>query len=242
VRAAAGASTRLGTAALRADHVPGGKPFAAGLKSIYRREPQPNKQNGHSRMGQTYERIEDRLRDFIEAQPVFFVASAPLASDGRVNLSPKGHKGSLQVLDERTVAYLDFGGSHAETHAHLRENGRITLMWCAFDGPPKIVRVHGTGEALYRDDVRFAELIPRFAEADGAGVRAIIVVRANHISDTCGYSVPFMDYREERPLLQRFLGRKSDEEFAAYCESKEYNARSIDGLPVLPLPLPPRPE
>jgi hypothetical protein len=138
------------------------------------------------------------------------------------------------------VAYLDFGGSHAETHAHLRENGRITLMWCSFSGPPNIVRVHGTGEAVYRDDPRFEELIPLFAEADGPGVRAVIIVRAKLITDTCGFSVPLMDYREERPLLREFLGRKTDDEFAAYCESKEHNATSIDGLPALPLPLPPR--
>ncbi|GAA2124461.1 pyridoxamine 5'-phosphate oxidase family protein [Glycomyces algeriensis] len=191
-------------------------------------------------MGKTYPAISGRLREFIEAQPVYFVASAPLAEDGHVNLSPKGHNGSLQVLDEQTVAYLDFGGSHAETHAHLRENGRITLMWCAFSGPPNIVRVHGTGEAVYRDDPRFAELIPRFAEADGPGVRAVIVVRAKLITDTCGYAVPIMEYREERPLLRQFLGRKSDDEFAAYCESKEHNATSLDGLLALPLPLPAR--
>jgi hypothetical protein len=191
-------------------------------------------------MGKTYPAIEGRLREFIEEQVVYFVASAPLADDGHINLSPKGEKGSLQVLDGQTVAYLDFGGSHAETHAHLRENGRITVMWCAFTGPPKIVRVHGTGEVVYRDDPRFEELIPLFAEADGPGVRAIIVVRAKLISDTCGYAVPFMDYREDRPTHRQFLGRKTDDEFAAYCESKEYNAQSIDGLPALPLPLPPR--
>ena len=191
-------------------------------------------------MGKTYGAIDGRLREFVEAQPVFFVATAPLAEDGHVNLSPKGHNGSLKVLDERTVAYLDFGGSGAETHAHLRENGRITLMWCAFTGPPNIVRVHGTGEPVYRDDPRFEELIPLFAEADGPGVRAIIIVRAKRIGDTCGFAVPRMEYQEERPLLRQFFGRKSDEEFAAYCESKEYNVKSIDGLPAVPLPLPPR--
>ncbi|GAB3802572.1 hypothetical protein GCM10027605_22520 [Micromonospora zhanjiangensis] len=96
-------------------------------------------------MGKTYERIDGRLRDFIEAQPIFFTATAPLSPDGTVNLSPKGLSGSLAVLDEHTVAYLDFAGSNAETVAHLRENGRITLMWCAFRGPPNIVRVHGRG-------------------------------------------------------------------------------------------------
>jgi predicted pyridoxine 5'-phosphate oxidase superfamily flavin-nucleotide-binding protein len=103
-------------------------------------------------MGKTHESISGRLRDFIEAQPVFFTATAPLSGDGTVNLSPKGLTGSFAVLDERTVAYLDFAGSNAETVAHLRENGRITLMWCAFQGPPTIVRVHGRGEAVLRDD------------------------------------------------------------------------------------------
>jgi hypothetical protein len=191
-------------------------------------------------MGKLYDRIDGRLRTFIEDQPVFFVATAPLSDDGHVNLSPKGRAGTLAVLDEQTVAFLDFGGSHAETIAHLRENGRITLMWCAFTGPPNIVRVHGTGEPVFRDDPRFAELLPRFGDADGPGLRAVIVVTARLISDTCGYAVPFMDYVGERDTHARYFGRKNEEQFAAYCESKEYNAASIDGLPALPLPLPPR--
>ncbi|GLZ28310.1 pyridoxamine 5'-phosphate oxidase [Lentzea sp. NBRC 105346] len=192
-------------------------------------------------MGKTYERIDGRLREFIDNQKIFFVASAPLDGDGHVNLSPKGRAGTWQVLDERTVAYLDFGGSHAETIAHLRENGRITLMWCAFDGPPNIVRVHGRGEPVFRDDPRFDELIARFPPAaDGPGLRAVIVVTAKLISDTCGFAVPFMDYREERSLHADYFGRTSDAEFRAYCESKDHNGSSIDGLPALPLPLPPR--
>jgi hypothetical protein len=191
-------------------------------------------------MGKLYDRIDGRLRAFIQGQKVFFVATAPLAGDGHVNLSPKGRSGTLAVLDERTVAYLDFGGSHAETIAHLRENGRITLMWCAFDGPPTIVRVHGTGEPIYRDDPRFGELLEHFPGADGPGLRAIILVTARRISDTCGYAVPIMDYREDRDLHARHFGRKTEAQFAAYCEAKEFNPVSIDGLPALPLPLPPR--
>ncbi|WP_158841592.1 pyridoxamine 5'-phosphate oxidase family protein [Saccharothrix deserti] len=191
-------------------------------------------------MGKTYARIEGRLREFIEEQPVFFTATAPLSADGHVNVSPKGRKGTWRVLDDQRVAYLDFGGSHAETIAHLRENGRITLMWCAFDGPPNIVRVHGTGEPVFRDDPRFPELVAGFGEADGPALRAVVVVTAKLISDTCGFAVPFMDYRGERTLHEDYFGRKSDEEFAAYCESKDYNAVSMDGLPALPLPLPPR--
>jgi hypothetical protein len=189
-------------------------------------------------MGKLYDRIDGRLRRFIDQQKIFFVGTAPLAGDGHINISPKGRSGTWAVLDERTVAYLDFGGSHAETIAHLRENGRIVLMWCAFTGPPNIVRVHGTGEPVYRDDPRFGELLPHFGEADGPGLRAIIVVTAHRISDTCGYAVPFMDYVEDRDLHARHFGRKTDEEFAAYCETKEHNPVSIDGLPALPLPLP----
>ncbi|MFI6286357.1 pyridoxamine 5'-phosphate oxidase family protein [Streptomyces sp. NPDC051018] len=193
-------------------------------------------------MGQRYARIEGRIRAFIEQQPVFFTATAPLAADGHVNLSPKGRRGTLAVIDDRTLAYLDFGGSGAETIAHLREegNGRITLMWCAFTGPPKVLRVHGSGEAVFRDDPRWGNLIGRFEDADGPGARAIVVVRAHRISDACGFAVPFMDYREERTQHAEHFGRKSDEEFAAYCEKKEHVGVSLDGLPALPLPLPAR--
>jgi hypothetical protein len=193
-------------------------------------------------MGQRYERVEGRIRTFIEEQPVFFTATAPLSGGGHVNLSPKGRRGTLVVVDPTTLAYLDFGGSGAETIAHLREegNGRITLMWCAFTGPPKVLRVHGTGEAVFRDDPRWAELIDLFTEADGPGARAIVVVHARRISDACGFAVPFMDYREERTQHAEHFGRKSDEEFAAYCAGKEHVGVSLDGLPALPLPLPPR--
>jgi hypothetical protein len=191
-------------------------------------------------MGKVYEGITPRLRAFVEEQKVFFVASAPLAGDGHVNLSPKGREGTLVVIDEHTLAYLDFGGSHAETVAHLRENGRITLMWCAFAGPPKVLRVHGRGEPVFRDDPRWAELIGMFAAADGPGARAIVLVSAVMVSDSCGFAVPFMDYREERTQHAQHFGRKSEEEFAEYCAAKPHNGTSIDGLPALPLPLPAR--
>ncbi|WP_243787701.1 pyridoxamine 5'-phosphate oxidase family protein [Saccharopolyspora gloriosae] len=193
-------------------------------------------------MGTVYASLDQRLRTFIDEQPVFFVATAPLSGDGHVNLSPKGRSGTLLVLDELTVAYLDFGGSHAETIAHLRENSRITLMWCAFTGPPKVLRVHGRGTPVFRDDPRFGELIGRFGDADGPGLRAIIIVEAERVSDSCGFAVPFMEYSEERDLHARYFGRKTDDEFAAYCEKKDTNVASIDGLPALPVPLPPRAE
>lgn len=193
-------------------------------------------------MGKLYDRIDGRLRAFIEDQPVFFVATAPLSADGRVNVSPKGRSGSLAVLDERTLGYLDFGGSNAETVAHLRENGRVTLMWCAFEGPPMVLRVHGRGEPVFRDDPRWAKLAGRFGAADGPGVRAIILVTAERIGHTCGYAVPFLDYREDRELHAQHFGRKSDAEFADYCAAKDFVGTSIDGLPGVPLPLPPRPD
>ncbi|MFF9641286.1 pyridoxamine 5'-phosphate oxidase family protein [Kitasatospora aureofaciens] len=193
-------------------------------------------------MGKQYESIDGRLRQFIERQPVYFVATAPLAGDGHVNLSPKGRSGTLAVIDELTLAYLDFGGSQAETVAHLRENGRITLMWCAFDGPPTVVRVHGRGEPVFRDDPRFAELLGSFEPgADGAGLRAIVLVRAERVSDSCGYAVPFMDYRGDRDLHAQYFDRKGEEQFSAYCEGKPLVRTSIDGLPALPLPVPARP-
>ena len=194
-------------------------------------------------MGKTYPAIEGRLRDFIEAQHVFFTATAPLDGSGTVNLSPKGLHGSLAVLDGRTVAYLDFAGSNAETVAHLRENGRITLMWCAFEGPPNIVRVHGRGEPVFRDDARWTDLMGRFPDIDPTlhGLRAIILVTAEKIRDTCGYAVPFMTYDGDRPLHASRFARESDASLDAYFQKKDDVATSMDGLPGLPLPLPPLP-
>ncbi|MEU9359606.1 pyridoxamine 5'-phosphate oxidase family protein [Streptomyces sp. NPDC048301] len=194
-------------------------------------------------MGKTHERIEGRLRTFIEEQPLFFTATAPLGDDGTINLSPKGVRGSFAVIDELTVAYLDFAGSNAETVAHLRENGRITLMWCAFQGPPNIVRVHGRGEPVFRDDPRFPGLLDHFSEVDPTphGLRAIIVVTAELVRDTCGYAVPFMSYDEDRSLHADRFRREDDESLSAYFEKKPDIATSIDGLPGVPLPLPAMP-
>jgi hypothetical protein len=194
-------------------------------------------------MGKTFERIDGRLRSFIEAQPLFFTATAPLAGDGTVNLSPKGLRGSFAVLDELTVAYLDFAGSTAETVAHLRENGRITLMWCAFQGPPNIVRVHGRGEPVFRDDPRFKELLSHFPDIDPTahGLRAIIVVTAELIRDSCGYAVPYMAYESDRDLHARRFSRDDDVSLGEYFAKKDHIATSLDGLPGLPLPLPPSP-
>ncbi|MCX4861758.1 pyridoxamine 5'-phosphate oxidase family protein [Streptomyces canus] len=192
-------------------------------------------------MGKTYERIDGRLRSFIEAQPLFFTATAPLSGDGTVNLSPKGLRGSFAILDELTVAYLDFAGSNAETVAHLRENGRITLMWCAFQGPPNIVRVHGRGEPVFRDDPRFKDLLSHFPDSDPTahGLRAIVVVTAEVVRDSCGYAVPYMAYEGDRELHGKRFAREDDASLSEYFSKKEYIATSLDGLPGLPLPLPP---
>ena len=178
-------------------------------------------------MGKLYERIDGRLREFIERQQMFFVATAPSDPNGRINLSPKGVDGSFAVVDESTVAYLDLTGSGVETVAHLRDNGRVTLMFCAFEGPPKIVRLHGRGRVVTLYDDEFGRWAARFAALDGA--RAVVVVDVERISDSCGYGVPLMEHVGERDLLPPHLERKGAAGQADYRRQK--NLTSIDGLP-----------
>ena len=179
-------------------------------------------------MGDVWNEIGPKLRDWLEAQRVFFVATAPLGPAGRVNLSPKGTD-SLRVLDERTVAYLDFVGSGVETIAHLRENGRITLMFCAFAGPPRIVRLHGHGGVLEPGDADFEALRSRFP--DGPGVRSVVRVRVERASESCGYGVPLYAYEGERTALSAWAEKKGADGLVKYQRDK--NAASIDGLPGL---------
>lgn len=181
-------------------------------------------------MGKIYESIDGRLRDFLLEQPVFFVATAPSGAGGHVNISPKGGTGCFTVLDERRVAYLDYTGSGAETIAHLRENGRITLMACAFHGPPKIVRLHGAGRVVLPADEDFAGLLRAFDTEPARGLRAIIEVSVERISDSCGYQVPLMTYEGDRDLLVRWSERKTDEDLDEYRRTR--NGHSIDGLPA----------
>lgn len=181
-------------------------------------------------MGNVLPEIDEALARWLEAQPVFFVATAPLAADGLVNCSPKGSAGTFVVLGPRRVAYLDLTGSGIETVAHLRDNGRIVLMFCAFAGRPTVVRLHGTGSVLTEADGGFAALLPRFSEHPG--VRAIVVVDLVRISDSCGYAVPQLDYRAERDILDRSAVTKGPDRLAAYRAQR--NARSLDGLPGLP--------
>jgi hypothetical protein len=189
-------------------------------------------------MARVYDEITDHIRDWIGRQSMFFVATAPLSGDGHVNVSPKGPIGSLRVLGGRRVAYLDIGGSGAETIAHLRENGRIVLMLCAFDGPPRIVRFHGTGEAILPDDPRFAELLddagfedPSLPEAR----RSIVVVEVSRVSDSCGYGVPLMSYDGLRNHHELSTAKKlrtlGPEGYAQ--QRREANEVSLDGLRAL---------
>ena len=180
-------------------------------------------------MGDVHERLDDRLTAWLRAQPVFFVSTAPLAADGLVNCSPKGLTGSFTVVTDQRVAYLDLTGSGIETVAHLRENGRIVLMFCAFEGPPRIVRLHGTGRVVTPEDSEFNQLLSDFPSHPG--VRSIIVVDLSRIADSCGFAVPLMTYQGDRDLLDRSAVKKGPAKLAEYRASR--NAVSLDGLPGL---------
>jgi hypothetical protein len=189
-------------------------------------------------VGRVYDRIDDHQREWIARQALFFVGTAPLADDGHVNVSPKGPIGSLRVLDDSTVAYLDIIGSGAETIAHLRENGRIVVMLCSFEGPPRILRLHGRGDVVTPDDPRFDDLLERCAFDDPAvpeSRRSVVVVDVTRIADSCGYGVPLMSYEGERPHAPAWAEKKlrtgGIEALADYQRTK--NAESIDGLPAL---------
>lgn len=185
----------------------------------------------NSVMGKVHDGIGDDLRAWIEAQHVFFVASAPLDVEGHVNCSPKGLD-SLRVLGPREVAYADLTGSGAETIAHVRENGRIVLMFCAFVGRPQIVRLHGRGTIVEPHSPEFARLRPLFP--DHPGVRAIVRVDVTRVSDSCGYGVPLLEFRSDRETLTRWAQAKGPEALQMYREQK--NAVSIDGLAALAPP------
>lgn len=180
-------------------------------------------------MGHTYESLSPAQREWIAAQQMFFVSTAPLARDGHVNSSPKG-RDTFRILGDSEVAYLDFIASGVETIAHLQENGRIVIMFCAFSGPPRIMRLHGVGEVLYPGTPEFQRLAPLFTLE--RGVRAIIRVRVTRLSDSCGYSVPLYNFVGHRDALSKWAATKSDDELAEYQRKK--NSKSIDGLPGVP--------
>ena len=180
-------------------------------------------------MGKVYDGIDPKLAAWIGRQRLFFVGTAPSGSDGHVNVSPKGPIESLQILDPHTIAYLDVIGSGAETIAHLRDNGRIVVMLCAFDGPPRIVRLHGRGEVLPADAVEFEDAPPPATE------RAVIRVAVERIADSCGYGVPVMRFEGHRPQYAAWAEskRRKGGEHALEEYMARHNERSIDGLPAV---------
>jgi hypothetical protein len=189
-------------------------------------------------MGREYDAIDERMATWVADQALFFVGTAPLGADGHVNVSPKGPIGSLRVIGPTTVAYLDIIGSGAETIAHLRENGRIVVMLCAFGGPPRIVRFHGTGTVLTPGDADYDAILEQ-ADFDEPAVpqsrRAIVKVDVARIADSCGYGVPLMEYEGERDHARLWAEKKlrvgGVEALEDYVAQK--NARSIDGLPAI---------
>jgi hypothetical protein len=190
-------------------------------------------------MGKTFDEIDDKLAGWIAAQQLFFVATAPSGDGGHVNCSPKGPIESLRMLGPRRVAYLDLVGSGAETIAHLRQNGRIVVMLCAFAGPPRIVRLHGHGRCVLPLDPEFDELSAGFEIRDaymtGPAQRSVVVVDVERVADSCGYGVPMMEPVGDRPQqalwVERKLAQGGPGAIAAY--RAEHNARSIDGLGAL---------
>ena len=176
-------------------------------------------------MGKLYVSLDSELQEWLVQQKVFFVATAPLAGTGHVNCSPKGGD-TFCVLSESEVAYLDLTGSGIETAAHLQENGRIVMMFCAFFGPPKIVRLHGKGEVVYPTHSDFSELSRRFPDHPGA--RAIVRVRLTRISDSCGHGVPLLEFVASRDLLDKWSVKQGPDGLSAYRRTK--NQVSIDGI------------
>lgn len=181
-------------------------------------------------MGRSYDELNDKLQKFIGKQRLFFVATAPTSETGHVNVSPKGHD-SFRVLDPKTVGYIDYVGSGVETIAHLRENQRICVLFCAFEGPPNIVRLHGRGEVFEKGTPRFEELLPSFPHVGGPPLRSIVQISLERITDSCGYTVPLFEYQGERDQLLRWGQKKTESELEDFQRRK--NKMSIDGLPGL---------
>jgi hypothetical protein len=177
-------------------------------------------------MGTVFESIDESMTSWIAKQKMFFVATAPLAGDGLINCSPKGLD-TFRVLDPLTVAYLDFTGSGIETVAHIQENERIVIMFCAFDGAPNIVRLHGKGKFYDLESPRFAELQSEFDSH--VGVRGVIEVSVTRIADSCGWGVPKYEFVEEREALTNYATKQGVEGLTEYRKKK--NFKSLDGLP-----------
>jgi hypothetical protein len=185
-----------------------------------------------------FSRIDESLREFIGEQAMFFVATAP-SEGGRINLSPKGYSDTFAVLDDHTVAYLDLFGSGVETIAHLRDNGRITIMFCSFTRNSRILRLFGTGRPVRPDDAEFPGLLAHFGEQHH-GARGVIVIDVERIADACGFAVPYYELVDQRPVLDAYHTKHTEAADGTYVRLIERNRRSIDGLPGLepdhPLP------
>jgi hypothetical protein len=179
-------------------------------------------------MAQTFGKIPDEFVPWIDSQPVFFVATAPTDPETHVNVSPRGLD-TFRVLGPNRVAWVDLTGSGVETIAHLRADGRITLMFCAFDGPPRIVRLYGHGAVHEPGGEAYADLSSRLPDLPGA--RALVDVAVERVSSSCGFGVPLMDFVGPREQLVESARRKGEATMAAYRARK--NAASIDGLPGL---------
>jgi hypothetical protein len=183
-------------------------------------------------VGKIYPTIDDSVRKFIQAQPLFFVGSAPLDPDGHINVSPKGLD-TLRVLSPLTIAYLDLTGSGIETVSHLKENGRVVLMFCAFQGSPRILRVYGRGRVVEPDQTEFLDLTSQFPEYEGT--RAIILVEVSRVADSCGFGVPLLQYQGERNQLSAWAHKLGLEGLKTYRQEK--NHKSIDRILGLEKPV-----
>ncbi|WP_191058922.1 pyridoxamine 5'-phosphate oxidase family protein [Geminicoccus harenae] len=180
-------------------------------------------------MAKQYQKIEPRIRAFIERQRIFFTGTA--ADGARVNISPRGTD-LFRILDENRVAYLDLTGSGSETAAHLKADGRMTIMFCAFEGPPQILRLFGRGTCHFRGSAAYAELLAEwFGNEQPLGARQIVVQDIDLVQTSCGFGVPLFDYHGERDSMERWaLGQGGEEGLRAYRLRE--NVQSIDGLPT----------
>lgn len=178
-------------------------------------------------MAKFFDKIDDKIREFIETQKMFFTASAPLSGEGRINLSPKGID-TFRVLDENTVCYLDFTGSGNETAAHIRENRRLTIMFCSFKGAPLILRLYGRGEIVSPSSENWSRLSSKFE--DFPGVRQIVLLHIESLQTSCGYAVPIYKFKKDRDQLFKWAENKGEKKLEEYRRDK--NQTSIDGLPT----------
>ncbi len=180
-------------------------------------------------MAKIFDSIDDNLKAWIEEQPMWFVATAPLGAEGHVNMSPRGHD-SFSILGTHRVAWVDYTGSGIETIAHIRENGRVCLMFNSFGSRPRIVRLHGRGSVFLPGDAEFEQVVA--LHPDHPSTRAVIAVDVTRISDSCGWGVPVMEMTGERDLLRLQAEKKGADGMSEY--RAERNAQSIDGLPGFP--------